>query len=281
MPKNRVFGRSGGVWPNDSFGKVLTNYIWVVLSKLFRTSVVLYGIEVTEIRNTKTKNVWSKTLSKVDWVVTRTKHSKMILSDLTSNIKESILFSPDITFAIGDSDVRKYLKSTCKRNFDKNYILWALAMPWSKEELKEERYQKRYYSFISTIIEVNKHIEQLYPDCTNLLVPFLHPGDKELAKDLISAGFNNAQIFDGDFTEIRSLFSRAKLAIDMRFHSVVFSLYENCPFVAISYSPKTTDILKDNSIAIHAEINQTIVVGWITSSNIILNCSISRGIYAE
>ena len=36
-----------------------------------------------------------------------------------------------------------------------------------------------------------------------------------------------------------------------------------------------------HSISILAEINQTIVVGWITSSNIILNCSISRGIYAE
>ena len=47
------------------------------------------------------------------------------------------------------------------------------------------------------------------------------------------------------FDKKRQVFKSAKFAVCMRFHSVVFSLYSGIPFCAISYSPKTTNILSE------------------------------------
>lgn len=226
--------------------------MWVTISKLFKTRVALYGIEVSEIRKDKTRMLWRKILMKVDWVTTRTRKSLNILSSITDQ-SDVLFYYPDITFALEDLDLKKYITKNGMSNIDGDFVLWALAMPWSLEELQNEHFKDRYNNLISTLIDVYHYIDKVFPDCKNILVPFLHPGDMAFAKKLISLGFENAEIYQGSLAEIRPLFAKAKLAIDMRFHSVIFSMFEGCPFVAISYSPKTTDTMQDNKLKCFTE----------------------------
>lgn len=242
----------GGLWPNDSTGKVLCNYMWVTISKFFKTRIVLYGIEVTEIRKDRTRTLWRKILKKVDWVTTRTQKSLNILSSIIEE-RDVLYYYPDITFALKDLDLEKYIAKIEIPEIDGDFILWALAMPWSLEELQNEHFKDRYNNLISTLIDVHHYIDRVFPDCKNILVPFLYPGDLVFFKDLIALGFDNVEIYQGGLAQIRPLFAKAKLAIDMRFHSVIFSMFEACPFVAISYSPKTTDTLQDNKLKCFTE----------------------------
>lgn len=221
--------------------------MWVTISKIFRTKIVLYGIEVTEIRKNKTRMLWRIILNKVDLVITRTHKSLSILSQITDG-EDVLFYSPDVTFALKDLDLKKYITKTGMPEIDGDFILWALAMPWSLDELKNEHFKSRYHNLVSALIDVQHYVDDVFPGCKNILVPFLHPADMVFAQDLISSGFGNAKIFKGSLAEVRPLFSKAKLAIDMRFHSVIFSIFESCPFVAISYSPKTTDTLQDNKL---------------------------------
>lgn len=192
-------------------------------------------------------------IKELDWIITRTKASLNTLGNIAKpNTKEKIFYSPDITYALKDEDLKRYFLGTgyIKGDIEKenNIIIWALAMPWSAEERTDTYIQERYKTLLHDLIDVHHHVDILYPDCKNILVPFLKPNDMIMAEDLISAGFNNAEIFEGEWTEIRPLFAQASFAIDMRFHSVIFSMFECCPFAAISYSPKTTDTLHDNGL---------------------------------
>lgn len=200
----------GGIWPNDSVGKVLCNYLWVTLSSFFGTRVVLYGIEVTEIRNNISRKLWRKLLKKVDWVTTRTQNSQKILLSITN--EREVLFFPDITFALRDLDLNKYLKRIKTPEIYEDFILWALAMPWSLEELQNKHFKDRYNTLVSALIDAHHYIDRVFPDCKNVLVPFLHPSDMAFAQNLISLGFDNAEIYQGSLAEIRPLFAKAKLA---------------------------------------------------------------------
>lgn len=176
-----------------------------------------------------------------------------ILGDIAKpDTKEKILYSPDITYALKDEDVKRYFYKSrnITRYIEKedNIIIWALAMPWTAEERTSAHFQERYKTLLHDLIDVHHHVDILYPGCKNIIIPFLQPNDMVMAEDLVSAGFDNAEIFQGDWTEIRPLFAQARFAIDMRFHSVIFSMFECCPFAAISYSPKTTDTLRDNGL---------------------------------
>lgn len=245
----KVYYRRGGLWPDDLFISVFYNYLWVSLAKIFRTKVILYGIEVTKVRRKKTIILWKKLLRKLDWVNTRTRESLNVFANMADvDKRNSFFYSPDVTFALKDQDLLKYNRKPQCNEFKDDFIIWALGMPWTAEERSEEHFQKRYRVFIKAMVEVHRHLDMVFPTCRNILVPFSKPKDVTLAEDLISSGFDNVEVFGGEMTEIRPLFSKAQFAICMRFHSVIFSMYERCPFVAISYSPKTTDTLQDNGM---------------------------------
>lgn len=105
----------------------------MTLSSFFGTRVVWYGIEVTEIRNNISRKLWRKLLKKVDWVTTRTQNSQKILLSITN--EREVLFFPDITFALRDLDLNKYLKRIKTPEIYEDFILWALA---DRENLMSE-----------------------------------------------------------------------------------------------------------------------------------------------
>lgn len=252
IKSNKFIIGGGGLWTNDSFGKVITNYFWIFFANIFKTDVSLYGVELTKIRNEKVKGLWSKLINKIDMVNTRTCVSFNILTDMAKeNDRKKITFSPDITFAISDIDIKKFQKKDDL--IKEKYILWALAMPWNQDEMMNDHYKKRYNRFIDDLYSLYLELNKIYPGVTHLFVPFLKGEDNIIIEDLISKGINNYQIYQGNTYTIRELFAEADFSVCMRFHSIIFSLFESCKFIAISYSPKTTNTLLENDIFSYIE----------------------------
>lgn len=87
-----------------------------------------------------------------------------------------------------------------------------------------------------------------------VFLPFYSGSDIKLINDIV-VGLNGftTNVIDTDFPigYKRMLFRQAKYVIAMRFHSVLFSLYYATPFIAISYSGKTSSIMKENGISDH------------------------------
>lgn len=268
MPKNKILRQiyivkhimkskkfiigGGGLWTNDALGKIIINNVWISMAKIFNTDVCLYGIELTNIRNKKAKYLWKKLIAKVDWINTRTSASyNMLVKMAREENSNKIEFSPDVTFAISDLEVKQIQNSNyiC----EEEYVLWALAMPWNIDEMENVHYGERYCKFINDLYKIYEEIKKEYPKSVQVFIPFLKNRDDIVIRDLVSKGVTNFEIYEGGVYNIREIFAHAQLAVCMRFHSVIFSLYEHCRFVAISYSPKTTNTLKENNITGYVE----------------------------
>ena len=115
-------------------------------------------------------------------------------------------------------------------------------MPWSTEELEQEHYKKRYCKLIMQIVStINK--SEIMP----VFVPFYDENDNKLIKDIVKKLNRNYVICDQNYLveEKRQVFLHAKKCFCMRYHSVLFALYNSKNFIAISYSPKTSELLKE------------------------------------
>lgn len=242
----------GGLWPNDSWKKVFVHLMWISIGRLLGTHCILYGIELTFVRNDLTKKIWRKIIQKTDWIITRNRKSKELLNDIS--VSNKVKAYSDITFSITDSEINDFRNSTLSNKIETRYIIWALAMPWSEDELQKNHYIKRYEALVSALVELSMELDKKYPSVTHLFIPFYQKNDVKLAHDIISMRKQfNAYLYKEHWLDIRPLFAHAEFAVCMRFHSVLFALYEMCDFVAISYSPKTTDLLEEIGCPLYTE----------------------------
>jgi len=116
-------------------------------------------------------------------------------------------------------------------------------MPWNTNELQEPKILKRYNRLCAQF----RHFILKYQKAQNVFLPFLKGVEIEKIMDIVRGTDINYKIVGLDFTlgEKLLLFKYARQAIVMRFHGVQFALFHRTPFLAISYFPKTSNILTE------------------------------------
>lgn len=237
----------GGLFPNESIKESGLLLVKVVLAILSRTKLAIYGVEFNSFDKIVNRNIWKLIFLLCDMIVVRNKDSVLKINGL--GIKK-VKYGTDITFSLQTNvelnDNGSILK---KLSLEKNkYIIWALAMPWTDEEMQEKHFQLRYKSMTEILLDtINRYSEYVH-----VLLPFFYPSDIKLINDLKRKLTVKYIICDKktgvDLDEKRYIFKYARMAVCMRFHSVVFSLYHDTPFCAISYSPKTSNILMEQDM---------------------------------
>lgn len=242
----------GGLWTNDSLRQVFINYMWVLFAKILNTKCAFYGIEITPIRNNKVKKIWKKIILNTDFIISRNGASKKLLDDISDGFSNKIKAYSDVTFSITNEDISSFRKLEHKIHHIRYYKVWSIAMPWDENELKDIYVKRRYQIFIDQLVALSKKLDEVFPNTVNVFIPFNKSRDMIIANDLVSR-IDNSVVFLGDWTYSRYLFADAKFAVCMRFHSVLFAIYELCDFIAISYSPKTTDLLNELNCPLYVE----------------------------
>lgn len=167
-------------------------------------------------------------------------HSSLLLSGGGNG---KITPGVDLTHSFYTDEEKNEDKATLYKKYGltNDYMVWAIAMPWSEESLKEEHINKRYMRLCGQVQSlINK-----YSEYQHVFIPFYDGTDIVMIHDLIDRMEINSRVIphDDSIGEKRLLFKFAKQAVVMRFHGVQFALFYGTPFIAISYSPKTTNIM--------------------------------------
>lgn len=228
----------GGLFPQENTKWLLKKLMLIQFAKLCGVKVIIYGVEINPVKRKINLKIWDIIRKSCDFVSLRNSASK-------SNFKklDNVQSYSDVTFALKTKAEKEEDFLESHSELVKPYNVWALAMPWSTEELMQEHYKKRYDILIMQIVKVINDNE-IMP----VFVPFYAGNDNKMIRDIAEKLNKNYVICDDEkylIEERRKIFMYAKKCFCMRYHSVLFALYNSKNFTAISYSPKTSELLKE------------------------------------
>lgn len=227
----------GGLFPKDD-GKILLKKLLLMnLAKAAGTKICIYAVEINPVRRSQSLYLWEKIRRKCDFVFLRNQASLDVFKD-----RKNVWAFSDATFSL-ITKAEKECQANCKNEkiFSERYTLYALARPWSDRELKNEHIRQRYNTLINQIVKCVE-ADGNYP----VFLPFYKENDLKFIKDVTKKLNCNFMIWNHDEIEDkRMLFKNAQRCFCMRYHSVLFALYNATPFISLSYSPKTSALLDE------------------------------------
>lgn len=233
----------GGLFPAENINvlKHLDTYFY--FAKLVGTKTCLYGIDIDSLQNSHCNEIWCKIISHVDFLETRNDLCSQELRIVVGN-KNNIYSGVDLTHAFRTKEESEDKKELFlgKYGLKNTYMIWALAMPWSQLELQDNHFHKRYKRLCHQIQELICE----YDSYQHIFLPYFEGTDILMIQDVLSGiHVDSIIIHDCPLGEKRLFFKYAEQAVVMRFHGVQFALYHATPFIAISYSPKISNILNE------------------------------------
>lgn len=238
----------GGLFATESISSMRHLNTYISWAKLCNTKVSMYGIDIDMLNSGNYINEWKKVSRKVEFIETRNAETAKRLKAVgcVSEIRNGC----DVTHGFETLEERMSSKEDFlqKKGLPAQYIIWAIAAPWNETSLKDSKNRSRYNKLCCEF----KNIMHSYKEYTHVFLPFFNGTDIKMINDITSDYDGSYIIMDDSKVSIgekRLLYKYARAAIAMRFHGIQFALFYATPFAAISYSPKTTNILKELSLS--------------------------------
>lgn len=229
----------GGLFPKENPNTLNTLLSEIKFAKRFGCKVIFYGIDINSVNGLDYRRIWQEILEHTDLFIVRNRKTKEILDKIVGN---KVIRGSDITFALETEAERKNDSSILDRlNLVKSqYVIWAIP-----NEFKKDVDTQRYRKLIDSLQKLAN--ESVLKDYTHVLLPFNGNKDTYLLKALKEMIAGNCMLCDEniDIDDKRLLYKYAKTSVSMRFHSVMFSIYNELPGLFLSYSDKTSDVIKE------------------------------------
>jgi len=237
----------GGVFPKEKIASLIKRLLYIRIARIKNVKTAMYGIEINPVYKKRNKYIWKQIIANCDFIYTRNQSSMNFLNSVY--VKKNKAYS-DVTFGVCTQEEIEFNEISLNQKLavsPKSFYLWSLAMPWTSKELDGNHYKNRYDSFVSQIADViNTHDK-----VTHVFLPFYYDNDIVFINDITKKISESIKYIICDHKkslklgEKRKLFFYADRCICMRYHSVLFALYYAKQVYAISYSPKTTSMLKE------------------------------------
>lgn len=246
-----IFG-GGGLFPVDEPRYYMERYQKLLQAKKLGTrKIVVYGVDICGMKDDKSKIIWREIADITDYLNFRNQYSAVLVNECLADAKAT--YASDISFSYtspyekNENDITHLLETLDLQKGQ--YIIWALAMPWNNEELKQAKIKARYDKLVGQIAKIcNRYKDTGY---INVFLPFFHASDCNLIDD-VKRKLNTRYLVLGEhqipLEAKRALFKYARACVSMRFHGIAFSLYHGLPVAAISYAPKSTQLMYENNL---------------------------------
>lgn len=256
-----VIGGGGILQDQTSLFNPMRYLYKAALGLMLGKKVMFYAVGAGPINFSITKSFLKFILNKVHKITVRDTKSKKILEEF--GVKPNLIsvsFDPAISLKRLDEDeTRSLLQNELKINNHKPIIgisvrHWFDTHPLipvsiaQKLGLRQKNGQEKYLKYISnlaaSIDEVNRnHKFEI------LFIPFWFSRDSKVADDIISKLSNTENIHklsrEYSPSELLALFSRLNFIWAMRLHACIFAATVGVPFVALSYTSKVDNFLKE------------------------------------
>lgn len=209
----------------------------IMLAKILRKKVIIYGCGVGPIYSTKTKQTVENILNLSDLVLLRDSES-IAFSKTNFNLNKPLkqVLDPAIEFVNKNKQPHKHnyqrTVGLCIRNWPKIYYSDKLTN--QQFNTARENLYKELVIFLEFLVNNNFAIRFISMNSVK------GDNDLEVARELIKKLSNQTKIsiVKSNLTPIETIeeIQNFDFFIGMRFHSVVFSLFINTPTIGIDYT---------------------------------------------
>lgn len=216
------------------------------IGRMLHAKCCFYGIDINSITSLESKRAWKSISDETDFIYCRNDRSTKMLKELGC---KNVYRCSDLTFGLlTDAEREKSKECLKKLNVCENeYVIWAVLMPWPTWEYDETKHGERYHLLVHQLQEIANSPQ--YDGMTHVFMPFHYQMEIPIIKDVISGIHGKSVVCDVekgiDIGEKRLLFKYAKQCVTMKFHGAMFSIFNGTPAAIVSYSDKTSDILKE------------------------------------
>lgn len=233
----------GGLFTDEKLFAVFLWGIHAFWAYRYKKSVIMLGQSVGPLKTRVGKWIVKKCFKNAKEIIVRDTESKQLLINL--GIKKEIKVSSDLVFnlKIEETYDNQNLNKKVEQMKLKGYFIVSLRN-WPKNT-------KILYKKINQVLSVIVDKYKLLP----VFVPFQasHQNDEELMHKIIEQNDIKYPIlikkFDQNVFKVLSVIKNAEFTLGMRLHSLIFSIIQKVPIVALSYSPKIKNMLKDQGLS--------------------------------
>ncbi|MBO8168476.1 MAG: polysaccharide pyruvyl transferase CsaB [Thermoanaerobacteraceae bacterium] len=228
-----IFVSGGGSLLQDVTGsKNLLYYLGLIwLAQRFRRKVMVFAQGIGPLTRKVSRFHVAKVLNKTEVISVRDRESYKLLRSI--GVTRDIFVTADPVLALDVSGIYTGQAARLIESFglQGDRVIVVCPRPWGDNAFVE--------SLITALLYLKR---EKYRLC---LLPFHHPGDLELCRELAASLGEGAVVLDRrlSFGEIFGLFAQAQLVIGMRLHSLIFAAAAGTPMVGISYDPKVDSFL--------------------------------------
>lgn len=225
-----VIWSGGGVFPLRFF--LFENYVKMLPYRILSRKMVLNGIGIVE----KPKRKWFDCfLRLVDYCSVRDNKSLDFVSSQIQAINCGDLYW-GANQHVGEANLKN-----SKR------LLVCLANPFSDQELQSKSVSERFEKLILQCVDFIKKYKQIGYEVNYL--PFYHGSDEKFINRVQDKLHSNDKVLqrdiDYDLDTIDELFHQYEFGLCMRFHSILLSIKNSLPIVAIEYDFKSEMLMKE------------------------------------
>lgn len=224
----------GGLFTDE---KIFAVFLWgfhAFVALRYKKPLYMLGQSVGPLRTKIGRWIVKECFPKAKMIYVRDTASKDLLLDL--GITNEILVGPDLAFSL---KLNREMNTKIDQKGLDGYFLVSLR-PWMKNM---DILYKNLDQTLDTIVEKYR----LLP----VLIPFqqIDQNDEDLMHKILDRSRSKfpflIQKFDQNLDSIIGLIKGSKFTLGMRLHSLILSMNENRPFVALSYSPKVKNLVKN------------------------------------
>jgi polysaccharide pyruvyl transferase CsaB len=230
-----IFG-GGSLLQDVTSKRSIYYYLFLIrLAKLMNNKVVMLSQGIGPIINEKSIKAVKKSLSLVDYITVRDKHSKEFLENIGVNDKK-IFLSTDPVINIRKDD----------------------SMEYEKQSVRKVCFSLRNWKDSDVSVRISKVAERLIDNGIEChFIPFYYKEDLQLiaqVEELLGnkAVYYKERLSTGDAFDI---IKTMDVMVGVRLHSLIFAAAANVPIVAVSYDQKVDHFVNSVNMKIACTID--------------------------
>jgi polysaccharide pyruvyl transferase CsaB len=247
MKKSKLLIYGGGnlIQDNTSTRSLIYYLTTILLAKMFRMNIMIYGNGIGPLKRTINKYFSGKILNLVDAITLREGFSFDFLEAL--KVKAPIIkktADPAFLMKIDDSFQSKFIFHN--ENIDLNDKLVGFCIRnWSEKEV-----------YIEKLAKAADYISERY-QLVPIFIPMHFPKDSEIGAEIACKMKHKSYVIKNkyDIYQIIHIISKTEFLIGMRLHALILAVKLSIPVIGLSYEPKVTAFFKeiesDNILNIH------------------------------